>query len=404
MADRRLCFPDQITVCGGGNAAHALVGISLLQKTTRQVRVYLPLASELNQFLDALSSGFAFEVRIGSTVHHVPTDRIHATGDPVESARSALIVMVVPAFAHYAVLSKLSPYLTEEHVVAAIPARSGFEYQACEILGNGDRVGCCIVGFQTLPWACRVNEFGHSVTIYGTKRHVGAACLPTERAAEMARTFSNLLNVTVIPYQSMLELSLANTGQLIHPGIMYACFADRREEVFPSEAEIPPFYASVDEESAAVLSRMSDEVLAIREAIEANRPGFTMPKVVHLSQWLREAYGNDIKDTSTLARMFQTNRGYQGLTVPVRRINRRYRVDVHARYLTEDLPFGLVVTKGIASVLGVATPTIDEVITRTSRWVGKEYLINGQLAGRDIVGTRAPQRYNIHVLEGLILQ
>jgi len=45
---------------------------------------------------------------------------------------------------------------------------------------------------------------------------------------------------------------------------------------------------------------------------------------------------------------------------------------------------------------------IDEVITNTSAWIGKEYLIDGKLIGRDVMRTRAPQRYTIDSLEGLI--
>ena len=37
------------------------------------------------------------------------------------------------------------------------------------------------------------------------------------------------------------------------------------------------------------------------------------------------------------------------------------------RYLTEDLPYGIVVLKGIALVVGVETPTMDKVrILRSS--------------------------------------
>jgi len=140
----------------------------------------------------------------------------------------------------------------------------------------------------------------------------------------------------VIPYQSMLELSLANTGQLIHPGIMYSVFADRLGEVFPSENEVPLFYVSVDETAAKVLSQMSDEVIAIKEVVEERLSGLKMPGVVHLSQWLDEAYGKGILDTSSLARQFQTNRGYQTFKVPMKKFGDGYRVDVNTRYLTED--------------------------------------------------------------------
>lgn len=391
-----------ITVCGGGNGAHALVGTLLLQDETTHIRLYLPFEEERSRFAEAISSYSQFEVRVAREVRRVAANRIHVTGDPKEAARSSVIIMVVPAFAHGAILSQLASYLTKKSTIAVLPARSGLEYQAQDILGKIGQNGCVLVGFQTLPWACRIEEFSHSVIIYGTKKRVGATCLPAKEIGEKARVFSTLLGMDVIPYQSMLELSLANTGQLIHPGIMYSVFADRLGEAFPSENEVPLFYASVDEAAAKVLSRMSDEILIIKKVVEERLPGFKMPGVVHLSQWLNEAYGEEILNTSSLAKQFQTNRGYQRFKVPVKKSSDGYRVDVNTRYLTEDVPFGLLVTKGIASVVGVETPMLDEVITNTSAWIGKEYLIGSRVIGRDVVTTRSPQRYKIDSLEGLV--
>lgn len=393
-----------ITVCGGGNGAHALVGTVLLRDQTTHIRLYLPLEDEQRRFTKALSSHSSFELQVAGEVYSVASDRIHVTQDPEEAARSSIIIMIVPAFAHGAILSQLALHLSKDSTIVALPARSGLEYQAQDILGTVSQKGCVLVGFQTLPWACRTVEFGHSVTIYGTKNRVGAACLPAREIGEKARVFSTLLGINVIPYQSMLELSLANTGQLIHPGIMYSVFADRLEEVFPSEATVPLFYASVDNKAAEFLSQMSKEVLTIKKVVEERLPSFKMPGVVHLSQWLDGAYGEEILDTSSLAKQFQTNQGYQTFKVPVKKASDGYRVDVNTRYLTEDLPFGLLVTKGIASVVGVETPMIDEVIINTSAWIGKEYLVDGKLTGHDIVATRTPQRYKIDSLEGLVRQ
>ena len=391
-----------ITVCGGGNGAHALIGTLLLRDNRIQIRLYLPIEEERSRFAEAISCQPSFELRVAGKVYSVASKRIHVTADPKEAARSSVIIMVVPAFAHEPILLQLAPYLTKENTIAALPARSGLEYQACDILGKVGQNGCVLVGFQTLPWACRIREFGRSVIIHGTKKRVGAACLPKKKIGEKTKVFSTLLGMDVIPYRSMLELSLANTGQLIHPGIMYSVFRNRRTEVFPSEDEVPLFYASVDDEAAEFLSRMSDEVLSIKDMVEQERPGFKMPSVVHLSQWLLDAYGDDIRGTTNLARMFQSNQGYQTLRVPIKKVDSGYQVNVKVRYLTEDLPFGLLVTKGIASAVGVETPTIDEVITKTSAWIGKEYLINGRLIGRDVITTRAPQRYGIDSLEGLV--
>jgi len=391
-----------ITVCGGGNGAHALMGTVLLRDSTMHIRLYLPLEDEQKAFMKALSSHSSFELQVAGEVYSVESERIHVTRDPEEAARSPIIIMVVPAFAHGGILSQLAPYLSKGSTIVALPARSGLEYQAQDILGTITQNGCVLVGFQTLPWACRTGEFGHSVTIYGTKNRVGAACLPAKEIGEKARVFSTLLGINVIPYQSMLELSLANTGQLIHPGIMYSVFADRLEEVFPSEAIVPLFYASVDDKAAEFLSQMSKEVLTIKKVVEERLPSFEMPGIVHLSQWLNQSYGEEILDISSLAKQFQTNQGYQTFKVPVKKSNDGYRVDVNTRYLTEDVPFGLLVTKGIASVAGVETPMIDEVISNTSAWIGKEYLVDGKLIGRDMVTTRAPQRYKIDSLQELV--
>ncbi len=42
-----------ITVCGGGNGAHALVGTLLLRDQTTHIRLYLPLKDEQRRFTKA---------------------------------------------------------------------------------------------------------------------------------------------------------------------------------------------------------------------------------------------------------------------------------------------------------------------------------------------------------------
>ena len=77
--------------------------------------------------------------------------------------------------------------------------------------------------------------------------------------------------------------------------------------------------------------------------------------------------------------------------------------DFQARYLTEDVPYGLVVTKAIAQLAQVDMPIIDEVILTVSKWIGKEYIKGGYLEGKDINDTRIPQNYGINNLEEIII-
>ena len=116
-----------------------------------------------------------------------------------------------------------------------------------------------------------------------------------------------------------------------------------------------------------------------------------------LADWLRHSYGEAIADPSSLRSAFVTNRAYAGLKAPVREVAPGCFVpDFGARYLAEDVPFGLAVSRAIAAMAGVETPTVDRVIAWASERLGKDYL------GRDANLARIPQNYGLDSLERLI--
>ena len=76
--------------------------------------------------------------------------------------------------------------------------------------------------------------------------------------------------------------------------------------------------------------------------------------------------------------------------------------DFYHRYLTEDVPYGLAVIRGIAEIVQVETPTIDKVLLWAQEKVGKEYLVGSKLEGKDVPSTRAPQRYGLITLDAIL--
>jgi len=118
---------------------------------------------------------------------------------------------------------------------------------------------------------------------------------------------------------------------------------------------------------------------------------------------MANAYGDDIGDMTSTATMLRTNKGYRGLTHPMREVQSngktKYLPNFRYRYFSEDIPMGLVVTKGIAELANVPTPHMDEVITWCSKVMGKEYLVDGKLKGKDLRDTRCPQRYGFTDLD-----
>lgn len=387
-----------MTICGGGNAAHVLA--PLAAQAGWEVDIFAPFADEAQrlragmQAQDGLQARFADGAVLRGEARCISGDAADVIPD------ATLVLLALPAYAHGATLLAIAPYLRDGATIVALPARSGFAMQARRALGV-DGKAATIAGLQTLPWACRTVRYGGEVSVLGSKSEVDIAVYPAARTAETAALLEDLLRVPLRAIGSFLALTLANTGQLIHPGIMYGLCQGREGEIY-QEAEIPMFYQGVDHGTAALLQALSDEVQCIARALCEQLADFNAEEVSSLYDWLLRAYPDDIADKRDLQHAFNSNRAYKGLRLPVRAAeNGRYRVDFAARYLSEDVPCGLVVVRGIAELAGLATPAIDAVIRWAQERLGKRYLDNGALGGPDVHSSRAPQAYGVTRLSEL---
>ncbi len=378
----------KITVCGGGNGAHALMPISSCNLGCA-VDLYAPFGDEAERLQAGIAGHGGLEAS-GAIELRVSPRRISA--DPAEVIPgSGMVVLVLPAFAHESTLRQIAPFLDQDAWVGAMPARGGFDYSATRVLTGHGRDDVGLFGLQTLPWACRIQEYGQQVHILGIKRAVDAASRPAGRIGQLVPLLAQMLGLIVDPAAGFLALTLANTGQLIHPGIMYGLFA--RWDGVPLDGA-PLFYQGLDEEGTRVLADLSDDVQAIRAHLEGV---LDLSAVRPLKDWLVRAYGDAIADQSSLRSAFVTNQAYAGLRAPVYAVAPgRFVPDFHARYLTEDVPFGLAVSRAFAALIGVETRAMDRVITWAGERLGKDYL------GRDAGLTRIPQNYGLHSLERLI--
>jgi hypothetical protein len=390
----------RLTICGGGNAAHVL--IALAAKVGWEVDVFAPLADEAERLRVGITVGGGITARFASeSIVGCPH---HVSADPAEVIpESDVILLALPAFAHGPILEAIAGFIKPNASLGAVPARSGFDFQACSLL-NERGLSLRIFGLQTLPWACRIALYGQIVDILGTKAEATFAISPADESSDWARQLSTLFGLELVAVDSFLTLTLANTGQLIHPGIMYGLAHDNESKTV-GQNEIPLFYQGVDPSTAELLQAMSDEVQAVTSELAVRLPDFKANEVLPIYDWLLRAYPNHISDGSTLQRAFNTNQAYAGLRIPTRSIGPdTFVVDYTARYLSEDVPYGLVVIRGIAELVDVRTPTIDKVIVWAQTRLGKQYMANGTLSGPDLAETRAPQVYGIQTFSGLASQ
>jgi hypothetical protein len=218
----------------------------------------------------------------------------------------------------------------------------------------------------------------------------------------LARQLSKILGTQIVATHAFLNLTLGNPGQFIHPGLMYGHFRFWDGEEYDDDS-IPMFYAGVTDDMGSLVEQLSYDATAVARAIEEKSNGaLDLSGVVPVHEWLKASYSEVTADQTSVASCFRTG-PIQARQAPVTEVGAgRYVPNFTYRYLSEDVPFGLVITKGIAEVANVATPAIDDVIYWAQSKMGKCYLTERKLEGPDARDLPIPQNYGIATLSDLI--
>ena len=115
-----------------------------------------------------------------------------------------------------------------------------------------------------------------------------------------------------------------------------------------------------------------------------------LPPITTL-EWLLEFYGHQDMKGDTLFEAFSTS--------PVHGAAKGPRTIAH-RYITEDIPFGLVPMASIGRELGVETPGIDTFIALAGTVSDKDWWVEGRTVDRmGLVGMSASQMVE-YAMEG----
>jgi hypothetical protein len=389
--------PGSLVICGGGNGGHAL---AVVASVNGNAPVDWLVGSDERATL--LAANLARSGLRATGVISGVADRLRTiTADPSAVIPDAsLILIVVPAFCHTGVLDRIAPFLRRDAAVGCLPTRGGFEFDAGRLRRGPE--GPTIFGLQTLPWSTRVTSPGETVNFGAAKSTVVLASLPSSAAGGLARTMSDILGTQVVGADSILNLTLGNPGQFIHPGLMYGHFRAWAGTEYTEEST-PRFYAQATEEMGEVVARLSAEAVDVaRSVADRSDRELDLSSVVPVIEWLRASYSHVTGDTSTVGTCFRTG-PIQARLAPTKEVRPGVHVPNFAyRYLTEDIPYGLVVTRAIAELAEVSTPTIDAVINWAQRAMGAEYLSEGRVQGRDAAPLPIPQNHGLHTLDQLI--
>lgn len=389
-----------VLVCGGGNGAHTIAGLASSREDV-EVRWMSLFRDEAERIAASMAAGDGMleVVQPGGVVSKSKPELI--TKDASVAVPGAnLIIFCMPAFAHAEYFETIAKYLEPNAVVCGMPGQFGFQFQASALMGENGAT-CSVLCFETMPWACRILEFGKKVEVLGTKDKISSSFNPGLRDPNAPNAVSLMQRLlgpapVVALCDNYLEVNLFT---VVHPPILWGQWKDWDQKPV---AEKPLFYQGLNKEAADMLDRCSKELLETAAVIQTRAPHLNMSGVIHILDWYKKAYPEDIDDWSSLQAAMQCCKSYRGLTHAMKEVEGGFVPDWTYRYLSEDLPFGFCVNKGIAELCGVDTPALDEVIKWGQEKMGKEFIVGTSLSGKDVGSTRAPQNYGIKSFEDLV--
>eukprot|EP00187_Rhodella_violacea_P014144 CAMPEP_0184716090 /NCGR_PEP_ID=MMETSP0314-20130426/5898_1 /TAXON_ID=38298 /ORGANISM="Rhodella maculata, Strain CCMP 736" /LENGTH=400 /DNA_ID=CAMNT_0027179419 /DNA_START=27 /DNA_END=1229 /DNA_ORIENTATION=- len=379
----------QVCIVGAGNASHALAALF----PSRGIRTvwFAPYADEAARINAALAEP-PHSIEAHFAPHNTPAGLV--TGRPEVVSRDAaevipesdVIIMPLPSFAYAATLKEIKPYVKKGTYIGVTPGQGGFDWIAHEVLGD---VANDLIFFAVMPmpFSCRTIAFGRSVRVQSFRKQYRVATVP-ESCADNTRSIVTQLFGNAESDGHFITATLYPINPIVHPQRLYRLCKDWAPgDVLP---ENPPFYEALDDESVAYMETVNAELIQVGNALTQEGLPCNIPRLYDFYSWV---YADDGIRRDTLKEIFSKNDAYKGFFCPFTPVENGFVPDFGHRYFTEDIPFGLCVYKGLADIVGVDTPMIDTIIGWAQAHMGKEYVVDGRLGGKDVGETSAPQRF-----------
>ena len=219
MSDEKCC----LLVCGGGNGAHVMAGLAAVDPNT-EVRVLTMFGDEAERWTKTMETN-DFVVRLkkqGQECEPLKGKPNAISKDPSVAKGCNLIVLVVPAFGHAQYLEALKPYIVKGTTIVGLPGQAGFEFDARGKLGDLAK-DCTLGSFESLPWACRIVDYGKEVEVLGTKAGLAGAFSPGKAASTLKDPVAVLQRIlgdapALRVSGHILGMTLMATNAYLHPG------------------------------------------------------------------------------------------------------------------------------------------------------------------------------------------
>lgn len=347
---------DLIAVLGGGNGGHAVAANLALNG-------YKVNFFELPQFAESFERVLRTrEIRIEGVSIDGTAKLNLATIDIQQAIRDAEVIFVItPAFGHKAMAEFCAPFVQEGQIIVLMPG-SGGSLEFVKIFKQKKvKKEILFAESCTLPYGARLRGPGHvSVFIHAVILPTGV--FPAKKTSEVISKLKQFYPV-IMPAKDVLEAAINNPNPIVHP-VATLLSATRIEH---SKGEFYLYAEGMTPSVARAFESLNEERLSICRAL-----GY---KLYHWDNLDFTNYNLGETEEECRYRILNTSMdaafGKDGIYAGIKMKGPEHLKD---RYITEDVPYGMVLISTLGNLIGVPTPTHDAVIqlasiiNRTNYW------------------------------------
>jgi opine dehydrogenase len=321
-----------VAVLGAGNAGFAFSGhLSLMG---HRVSLF-----ENEQFKDSIKTvERTKKIKLVGTIDAEAT-LYKVTTDMEEAVKGAEVIIVpVPAFAQETMFDSYIEFAEEGQTIVFFPGNyAGLRFYK-KLLQRDMSNFITIVEGDTMPYATRKSGDDES-NILGIKKKLFLAAIPSNRTERVVNLLNKELYDIFVKAPNVLYTSLNNSNCVVHcpTAVLNAGWIETYKGDFS-------FY----------WEGMSPSVCRVLEGVDqeqVNLGKYFGMEIVTEKDFLFDYYG--IKKCDTLYEMSQLSKAHGATKAPR---------SLKDRYLSEDVPFGMVPISLLSKQFNLKTPTIDSII------------------------------------------
>lgn len=273
-----------------------------------------------------------------------------------DAINNADVVMItVPAFAIEAIAEKAAQYISEDQIILINGAASmgALRFvQAAKKIGVNKKFK--IGELNSLTYGTRVNYEKAEVILSLEVKHLFFSAYVASETNDLIAKCKELYDY-LVPAENLWHVLLANGNPEAHPpGVLLN--AGRIEF---SKGDFWLYKEGITPHTINVVLGVQEERLALGKAF-----GFSLDTAAVA----RQKRGYFSNSQNSLDRLFNESDVFKNIPGPSKLDN---------RYLTEDIPYGLVLWSDIGKAVGVETPVIDSIITLTCKLLEKDFWSTG---------------------------